>query len=160
VEPETRLEPTRLVLARPPCEWCSSPYRFKAAALEVTVPIGGATARLCLDCAENFPGPRAALMPAADAARLITVTAAAAYVEAEKWTAAKTVPEDPHEYLLLRVSSDPWMHLRVLRFIKATGERRQWAKDRAWYRYWQTGGHEYWGMPRESDTLLNRRVKP
>ncbi len=156
---EPDLDP-RIVLARPACEWCSSPYRFKAATLEVAVPIGDATARLCDECAGNFDGPRALLVPAADAAPLITGADAAAYVAAEFWTLARTVPEDPHEYLLLRTSHDPWMHLRVLRFIKMAGERRQWPRDRAWYHYWRSGGYEYWGMPRESDTLLNRRVKP
>ena len=148
----------RYVLARPSCEWCSSPYRFKAATQEVATAIGDATARLCDDCAASFDGQRALLVPVADLYQPLTARQAAAYVKAEFWTAARTVPEDPHEYLLLRVSKDPLTHLRLIRYIRETGERRQWPRDRAWYHYWRSGGYEYWGMPRESDTLINRRV--
>ena len=154
------LSEPRYVLARPPCEWCSAPYRKVPAVLEVETGIGDATGRFCAACASNFTGPRRELIPAADAVPLITGSDADAYVAAEFWTEARTVPEDPHQYLLLRVSHDPWMHLRVLRFIKYAGERRQWPLDKRWYSYWRSAGYEYWPMPGESETLINRRHAP
>lgn len=151
---------TRYVLARPSCELCSAPYRAVTATLEVQTGIGGATARLCADCAAPFLSfaPVVELVPAADAVPLITGADADAYVSGQRWTVARTVPDDPHEYLLLRASTDQWMHLRFLRFVKYAGERRQWPRDRRWYSYWRSAGFEYWPMPGESETLINRRV--
>ena len=151
----------RLILARPACEWCSAPYKFTAAVVELSLAFSAdATARVCAACAaEYFPTrPLRALVPVADAAPLLGAREAASYVKAQTWTTARTVPEDPHQYLLLRASTDPWTHLRLIRYIRETGERRLWPRDRTWYSYWRSGGHEYWGMPRESETLINRRV--
>ena len=157
----------RYVLARPPCEWCSAPYRTVVATVEVETGIGEelidrhiitATARLCADCAGNFTGPRRDLIPVADAHPLLTGAAADFYVAAEFWTEARSAAaDDPHQYLLLRVSHDPLTHLRLIRFIRCAGERRQWPRDRRWYFYWRSGGYEYWPMG-EHETLLNRRV--
>jgi hypothetical protein len=148
----------RLVIARPPCEWCSSPYRPKTATVETATTVGGASARLCDDCADTIgTGLRVALVDAAKNAPLLTANSAAAYVATETWTYAKSVPNEPHEYLLLARSTDPATHLRVIRYIRETGERRRWARDRRWYHYWPEAGHEYWAMG-DSETMLNRRV--
>jgi hypothetical protein len=160
VSPEPEL--ARYVLIRPPCDWCSSPYRPKTATIETATTVGGAIARLCADCAEVIGDPPyTRLLDAAEAVDLITADQAAAYLAAHPWTYAKTVPEDPHEYLLIHRSADPWMHLRVIRYIRETGERRKWRHPRGagsgTYAYWAPGdGWEYWPLG-DSETVLNRR---
>ena len=65
------------------------------------------------------------------------------------------MPRWPHEYVLLRRSTDPDTHLAAVAYIRANGEPRRWG--RKIHHYWQPGDdHEYWTM-RESDTILNRR---
>jgi hypothetical protein len=160
---ETPIMPTpkrRIVLVRPPCDWCSGPYQYRPAQLETGLTIGGdARAVLCDQCAAMIGrGARSELVPVADTLDLITPGEAWAYLGSEFWTHARTVPEDPHDYLLLQVSHDPLMHLRVIRFIRETGDRRQWPRDKRWYSYWRSGGYEHWTMPRESDPIINRRV--
>lgn len=151
----------RYVLVRPPCDWCSSPYRPKTATVECATVVGGAVARLCDGCADRIgDGPRTRLLDAAEAHDRITEAEAAAYLAAAKFTYAKTVPQDPHEYLLLSRSADPVTHLRVIRLIRAIGEPRLWklpgGGGRGTYLYWQSGGWEYWPLG-ESETVLNRR---
>jgi len=159
------VEPARYVLRRPPCDWCSSPYAPKTATVETATGIGGAIARLCAECADLIgAGPRTPLRDAADMNALPTEAEVAAYLTGEQgWTFARTVPDTPHEYLLLRRSMDPYMHLRVVRFIRERGERRKWTapnKARVECSYWTAGGREHWTMPSESDPILNRRVEP
>lgn len=71
-----------------------------------------------------------------------------------RWTFAKTMPKWPHEYVLVWLSPDPWLHLRVVAFIRAVGERRRWGHH--FHHYWTWGDHEYWAMP-PRETILNRR---
>ena len=159
--------PELAVLAPTACEWCSTGfYQRKMARWQTRTKVGGATARLCDDCAEAIgDGPRARLVPVAETALpLPTEEAVAAYLAAETWTTARTVPEYPHAYLLLARSSDPLMHLRVVRFIRERGERRQWApKDgpaagrRVWCHYWTSGEWEHWTQPSAADPILNRK---
>jgi hypothetical protein len=76
------------------------------------------------------------------------------YIAANFWTFASTMPENPHEYLLLRNSTDWREHLRMLRWVRR-GEREKWRDgkiysyrvvDRRW-RYWALG---------PNDSILNR----
>ena len=88
---------------------------------------------------------------------------AADWLASQAWTFARSVPGQPHEYLLLRRSADPLMHLRVVRFIRERGERRPWAvpggRGRVWCSYWPAGDLEYWTQPRDADPILNRGRK-
>lgn len=97
-------------------------------------------------------------MPVADTLPLPTEGAVAGYLAAEFWTLARTVPEYPHEYLLLTRSNDPLMHLQVVGFIRERGERRQWppkdgpaAGKRVWCHYWTAGGYLHWTQPALTD---------
>ena len=75
------------------------------------------------------------------------------YLAAQTWVYARTMPKWPHEYILLKRSTDPWMHLRAVAVIRANGERRRF------HAYWQPDdGFEYWTM-RSCDTILNRRAQ-
>jgi hypothetical protein len=148
------------------CELCSSGlYRRKYAAIETATTVGTATARLCGQCADLIgTGPRRRIVPVADTLPLIAEADAAAYLAAQNWTPARTVPEYPHEYVLLARSADPLMHLRVVRFIRDTGDRRQWtpgdgpaAGRKVWCHYWKSGDHEHWTQPSEADPILNRK---
>jgi len=157
------------VLTPTPCEWCSTGfYQRKMAVFYTETRVGGAVAKLCeaCDAAIGRPGTlRARLVPVADAARPLPDEATVAgYLAAETWTNARTVPEYPHAYLLLARSTDPLMHLRVVRFIRERGERRQWApKDgpaagrKVWCHYWTSGEWEHWTQPSAADPILNRK---
>ena len=150
--------PELLVLARQPCEWCSAYYRTVAATVQTGTTLGGATARLCDACAGKIgTGPRTALIVAADRAAPLTHAEVAAYLEAQTWTFARTVPGQPHEYALHHRSTDPWTHLRVVAHIRANGERRQWPVTKTWHHYHQVGEWLYWTMARETDPILNRK---
>src|SRR5262245_17916970 len=156
-----------VVLNPVPCEWCSTGfYQRKMAAVQTRTKLG-TTARLCVDCAvvigEGQPAP---LIPVADTLNRLSIRAVATYLTGQKWTTAKTVPEYPHQYVLLSRSTDPLGHLRTVRFIRERGERRQWAPSdgpaagrRVWCSYWPLGEHLYWTQPSAADPILNRRVE-
>jgi hypothetical protein len=153
--------PELLVLARQPCEWCSAYYKTIPATVQTATTLGGATARLCDACAAKIgAGPRTALVVAADRAPPLAAAEVAAYLEAQTWTFAKTVPGQPHEYALHHRSTDPWAHLRVIAYIRAHGERRRWAVTRTWHHYLEVGDWLYWTMARDTDLILNRRGSP
>jgi hypothetical protein len=160
-------EPGLAVLVSAPCEWCSTGlYQRKTAEVLTATTVGGATARLCGACADAIgTGPRTPLVPVADTLPLLEPAEAAAYLRRQKWARARTVPEYPHEYLLLNRSTDPLTHLRVVRWIRQTGERRQWAPSdgpaagkRVWCHYWTAGKYEHWTQPSRTDPILNRKA--
>jgi hypothetical protein len=154
---------TRTVLIRPECPWCWSYYRQVQATVECATVAGG-TAMLCDACAAKIgTGPLNPLRDVAHAHPLLTAAEAAAYLTgAEAWTFAKTVPGQPHEYLLLQRSADTLTHLRTVRYIRRHGERRAWSVPgtRTVLRchYWTPEGSslEYWTQPRALEQILNR----
>jgi hypothetical protein len=159
------------VLLTTPCEWCSTGlYQRRMAVVAVTLDsLAGATARLCMTCADAIGGDawRTPVVPVADALPLIEPHDAAIYLATQTWTPARSVPEYPHEYVLLTRSTDPVMHLRTARWIRENGERRQWspaagpaAGRRVWCHYWRSGGYEHWTQPSEADPILNRKPAP
>jgi hypothetical protein len=154
---------TRTVLVRPECPWCWSYYKQVPATVECATAIG-ATAMLCDACAAKVGrGPLTPVRDVAHAHPLLSDAEAAAYLTgAEAWTFAKSVPGQPHEYLLLARSADPLTHLRTVRFIRHHGDRRSWTvpgtKTRLWCSYWTPDGSslEYWTQPRALEQILNR----
>ena len=81
------------------------------------------------------------------------------YLAAQTWVYARTMPKWPHEYVLLKRATDPWLHLRVVAYVRQRGEHRYFAPSRRVHSYWQAGdGWEYWTM-RAADTILNRRAQ-
>jgi hypothetical protein len=143
----------RLVMCLPPCMWCTD----KDATVEIFTKLG-CLADLCAEDAELLRAPRRTGRPiavAASAGPLVPAEVVAEYLAAQTWTYAKSMPRWPHEYVLLRRSTDPQAHLNAVAFIRAHGEARRWGRKT--HHYWQPGdGREYWTM-RESDTILNRR---
>ena len=146
----------KLVLVIPPCGFC-----WDRDATEEVETIWGVSASLCLPCARRLraPGSHSRYL-ALGAARdpLPTAEEAAAYARAQSWTRAQATfrgrPQAPHEYVLIWKSTDPWLQLRVLAFIREHGEPRRWGRKT--HHYWISGDHEYWAMPRR-ETILNRR---
>lgn len=158
-------EPSLAILTPTPCEWCSTGlYQRKLAEILTATTVLGATARLCAACADLIGhGPRVALIPAAELLEQIDTVTAAGYLGGQPWTPARSVPEYPHEYLLLSRSTDPGTHLRVVRLIRGEGERRKWsppsgpaAGRSVWCHYWRVGTHEYWTQPSLADPIINR----
>jgi hypothetical protein len=145
----------KLVLVIPPCGFC-----WDRDATEEVDTVWGCTASLCPVCSGKYAwgGTGRRLVVAAAQPPLPTPAEAGAYVEAQTWTRAQPTfhgrPQAPHEYVLLWKSTDPWLQLRVLAFIRATGEPRRWG--RKVHHYWIRGDWEYWAMPNR-ETILNRR---
>jgi hypothetical protein len=79
------------------------------------------------------------------------------YIEANTWVFARTMPENPHEYVMLRASTDWREHLRFLRWLRVYGEVERWLDGRR-YRYRIVDGWRYWAMWSPNDTILNREV--
>jgi hypothetical protein len=158
------MDDARIVLIRPECPWCWSYYRQVQATVEVETTVGGVATFLCDDCADAIgTGPRTPLLDAAHARPLLTAGQAAGYLTgADQWKFARSVPDQPHEYLLLHRSDDPLLHLRTVRFIRHYGEHRSWTvpgtKTRLWCHYWTPPGSalEYWTQPRRLEQILNR----
>lgn len=80
-----------------------------------------------------------------------------AYIESQRWRFASSMPDHPHEYVLLRASSDAHAHLAFLDWIRTTGSIEVYRGRR--YRYREVAGHRYWAMG-PADTIINRRVVP
>jgi hypothetical protein len=77
------------------------------------------------------------------------------FVEQEKWTYAKTMPEWPHEYLV-RDRVDKARFLAIVKHIRAHGfEGRFYTKP---ITYFAEDGMIYWtmGAPIEETTIINR----
>jgi hypothetical protein len=78
-----------------------------------------------------------------------------AFVDGERWTFAKTMPEWPHEYIV-RERVDETLFEDLVRHIRAHGnEGRFYAKVRTYY---EEAGMVYWtmGAPIEETTIVNR----
>ena len=146
----------KYVLVIPPCGFC-----WDRDGTEEVETIWDCAANLCPQCARLYQrpdSPARTLVLGADREPLITGTQAGAYVAEQTWTRAQPTfrgrPQAPHEYVLLWRSTDPWLQLRVLAYIRVNGVRRRWGPK--WHTYWEHGEHEYWAMP-PRETILNRR---
>jgi hypothetical protein len=123
-----------------------------------------AWAMLCTACRDQIGGlPVLPLEEVPAREPLISEQEARDYCAAQRWKFARSMPEWPHEYVLLNPgrqpghSTDPWMHLRVVAFIRAVGQKRWFAPSRRLHAYWQPGdGTEVWTL-RPVDTILNRQ---
>jgi len=131
---------------------CASCLRNDAEFL-VRLPGRGGWAHLCSRCAEPLAQWKEPLIsaPAENACHEADV---AAYVESQRFTFASTMPRIPHYYVLLRRSTNPDMHLRVVEWIRRVGEPRRWHGKV--HHYWTFGHYEYWAM-QPQETILNRR---
>jgi hypothetical protein len=79
------------------------------------------------------------------------------YIAAHEWRYAKTRPANPHEYVVLVASSDPYEHLKFLEWVRRYGQVETWAGRE--YRYQEVDGWRYWALG-PNDTIINRRVAP
>ena len=77
------------------------------------------------------------------------------FIEMNTWTYAKSRPQSPHEYVMLRNSVDWREHLRFIRWLRKFGEARRWRDGRT-YRYRIVGEFHYWAMWSPNDTIANR----
>jgi hypothetical protein len=137
------------------------------------VEVHGAAADVCAKCRRALGTVDAA--PLRDAAREAprpNTNQVQRYLAAQRFRVARTVPEHPHEYLLVTASTDPWLHLRVIAYLADRGYQETWrpapgAKGTT-YTYWRGGdGWEYWASPPASAggwrppqlaaTVINRR---
>lgn len=79
------------------------------------------------------------------------------YIAAHEWRFARTRPQNPHWYVLLVESADPYDHLRFLEWIRRHGDIE--VHQGKQYRYQEVDGWRYWALG-PNDTILNRRSAP
>ena len=80
------------------------------------------------------------------------------FIETEKWTFAKTMPEWPHEYLV-RERVDEQLFLKTVEYIRKFGyEGKFYSKPIV---YFDHNGYTYWtmGAPIEETIIINRTKK-
>lgn len=75
------------------------------------------------------------------------------FIEGNEWVFAKTMPENPHEYVLLRNSSDWVEQLRFLRWLRRGEVERFLGRS---YRGRTVDGWRYWALSPD-DSIVNRR---
>jgi hypothetical protein len=77
------------------------------------------------------------------------------YIAANEWVFASTMPDHPHEYVLIRHSTDWRTHILFGRWIRRYGQvERHMGRS---YRYRAVDGWRYWVLG-PNDTIINRRV--
>ena len=77
------------------------------------------------------------------------------FVDSERWTFAKTMPRNPHHYIV-RANVDDNLFVSAVTFIREHGYVEQWYKYR--FTYYDYNGHKYWtmGSPLDETIILNR----
>jgi hypothetical protein len=82
----------------------------------------------------------------------------ASFVDALEWKFAKTMPKNPHSYIV-RERVDQTLFEDAVKFIRENGYVKTWFNKR--YVYFDYNGHQYWtmGSPIPETTIMNRAVK-
>lgn len=80
------------------------------------------------------------------------------FVDEEKWTYAKTMPEWPHEYLV-RARVDEALFVRTVQHIRANGYEGRFYMRKI--TYFEEAGLVYWtmGSPLDETIIINRCPK-
>jgi hypothetical protein len=78
------------------------------------------------------------------------------FAERSKWVFAKTMPDNPHEYVLRRSCADEQEFEAAVRFIREHGYRAKFGGR--YYTYYALDGWKFWtmGWPVEQTILINR----
>jgi hypothetical protein len=79
------------------------------------------------------------------------------YIASQTWVFAKTMPEHPHEYVVISRSTNWRGHLRMLLWIRLWGHEEKY-QGRS-YQYRVVDAKRYWAMG-PNDTIINRREEP
>lgn len=86
-------------------------------------------------------------------------TQALAFIEGQRWTFAKTMPQHPHEYIVRGKGNTDDEFDALVRFIRKNGEPRGWG-GKTYLQWYGPDGHHYWtmGWPVAQTTIINRAV--
>ncbi len=94
-----------------------------------------------------------------------TVDDARVYIAKVRWQFARTMPQWPHEYMVLQWRQDLEPEFRAfVALIRRSGVVKPWPRESSSPRYHHTylelDGWEYWtmGEPVEETTLINRAL--
>lgn len=81
-----------------------------------------------------------------------------AFIAAHDWTFAKTMPQNPHWYVVRNKCRDEAEFVAVVLYIREHGRRVKYQKS--WYTHLDVDGHHYWTMgDRINNTwILNRAI--
>jgi hypothetical protein len=89
------------------------------------------------------------------------------YISRVRWQFAKTMPQWPHEYTVLKWSADLEPEFRAfVALIRSDGIIKPWPRDssnpRYHHAYLELSEWEYWtmGEPVDETTLINRALLP
>lgn len=84
------------------------------------------------------------------------------YIASQAWVFATTMPQNPHEYVVLKRSTRPHHHLAFRQFIRDQGTRRPYF---GWeFCYLDIDDHRYWVTPTDPApdgqiwTIINRKT--
>ena len=80
------------------------------------------------------------------------------YIADQHWIYAKTMPQFPHSYVMLRHSTDWREHLLFLRWIRVWGQRVYIKRFSRTYDQVVVDDFTYWALG-PNDTIINRRHK-
>lgn len=80
------------------------------------------------------------------------------FIDSEKWTFAKTMPQWPHEYIV-REQVDESLFEQLVRHIRLNGYEASFYDEK--YTYYESDGMLYWtmGAPIDETTIINRCTK-
>jgi hypothetical protein len=81
-----------------------------------------------------------------------------AFIEGNDWTFAKTMPNNPHSYLVKSRCTDQQAFEDFVLHIRQHGYRLKFKKN--WYVCLDVGEHRYWSMgaPIEKTIIINRAI--
>ena len=79
-----------------------------------------------------------------------------AFIDAQAWTASKSYPRNPHEYVVKEFCARPELWDGVVQYIRDNGQRERFY--RATYSYLYVGEWKYWSMgaPIAETIIINR----
>jgi hypothetical protein len=84
------------------------------------------------------------------------------YIASQEWVFARTMPQNPHEYVVLKASTRPHQHLAFRQFIRDRGVVSMF--DGWEFCYLDIDHHRYWVTPTDpapdgqSWTIINRKT--
>ncbi|GDX24999.1 hypothetical protein LBMAG10_16640 [Actinomycetes bacterium] len=78
------------------------------------------------------------------------------FINANSWRFAKSMPKNPHEYIVRETCTSEEKFIDFVVYIRAYGEKRRFWKQI--YLYFDFDGHSYWtmGAPLTETIIINR----
>lgn len=84
---------------------------------------------------------------------------ALAFIGAQRWTFARTMPQWPHEYIVRGKGNTSEEFSAFVRFIRGAAVPRGWGR-KTYHHWYGPDGYHYWtmGWPVSETTVINRAL--